>query len=275
MWETKSGWVVKGIAFSAIYCAAYLVAWYHSLDQWFLPTGLRIAGLLLLPYRYWPFLFLGDAAGLLEIRAPKADRYGALWAYLSPFLLAPLISIAPAIFRTRLKRFYGDVTWLPLVIIAISFWSSLCKIAVNYALSGPITPDISETLGRYFVGDCFGILLVYPPIFIWLERHSDEFDRRKFIIDTSVMLCAMIVILLATLPFKSNAQLKQFLLAAQTLPIAFITLAHGWRGAAIGITSANLVIGVSLRDIYSPAAYEQHTFFTQINIAFFVFLFLR
>ena len=44
MWETKSGWVVKGIAFSAIYCAAYLVAWYHSLDQWFLPTGLRIAG---------------------------------------------------------------------------------------------------------------------------------------------------------------------------------------------------------------------------------------
>ncbi|MBN8502382.1 MAG: MASE1 domain-containing protein [Sphingomonadales bacterium] len=269
MEQMKSGWVAKGIAFSVIYCAAYLVAWYHSLDQWFLPTGLRVAGLLLLPYRYWPFLFLGDAAGLLEIRVPKADRYGALWAYLSPFLLAPLISIAPAILRTRLKRFYGDVAWLPLVIIAISFWSSLCKIAVNYALSGPTVPDLPETLGKYVVGDCFGILLVYPPILIWRGNHSDGFDRRKFIIDTSVLAGTMIVILLTTLPLKSNTPLKQLLLVAPMLPVALITLVHGWRGAAIGITSANLLIGVSLREIYSPAAYDQHSFFTQINIAVF------
>lgn len=263
MEQTKSGWVVKGIAFSAVYCAAYLVAWYHSLDQWFLPTGLRIAGLLLLPYRYWPFLFLGDAAGLLEIRAPKADRYGALWAYLSPFLLAPLISIAPAIFRTRLKRFYGDVAWLPLVIIAISFWSSFCKISINYALYGPTASDLSETLQRYIIGDCLGILLVLPPIMVWLKRSDEGFSKRKFMIDTSILLGMMFVMLLAATPPELSTSLKQLFLILLVVPAAVMTLLHGWRGAAIGITSANLMIGASLRGLNAPEAYDASSFVTQ------------
>ena len=263
MEQAKTGWIAKGAAFSVAYCAVYLATWYHSLDQWFLPTGLRIAGLLLLPYRYWPFLFLGDAAGLLEIRAPKADRYGELWAYLSPFLLAPLISVAPAIFRTRLKRFHNDIAWLPVVIIAISLWSSCCKIAVNYALGGPTAADLGETLQRYTVGDCLGMLLILPPIMVWSRRHTEGFIVRRFLIDASIAVGMMIVMLLAAMPSELSPSLKQLFLVMLIVPAAAMTLLHGWRGAAIGITSANLLVGASLRGLNAPEAFDHDSFVAQ------------
>ena len=54
--------IAKGIAISVLYCIAYLVLRYYSFDQWFLPAGLRAACLFFMPLRYWPFVFIGDAA---------------------------------------------------------------------------------------------------------------------------------------------------------------------------------------------------------------------
>ncbi|MFC6840257.1 MASE1 domain-containing protein [Xanthomonas theicola] len=69
--------IAKGALLSAAYCAAFLVAWRCSVDQWYLPAGLRVATLLFLPYRLWPYLLLGDTAALLMIRVPMAQEQGA------------------------------------------------------------------------------------------------------------------------------------------------------------------------------------------------------
>ena len=70
----------KGLALGTGYCVAYLAMRYLSFDQWFLPAGLRAACFLLLPYRQWPFLLVGDIAALSIVRIPMAEKYSALWS---------------------------------------------------------------------------------------------------------------------------------------------------------------------------------------------------
>lgn len=268
MERMKSGWMLKGIAFSAAYCAVYLLAWYQSLDQWFLPTGLRIAALLFLPYRYWPFLFLGDAAGLLKIRGAKAEQYGELWAYVSPFLLAPMISLAPALFRTHLKRFGDDVRWLPIIVVAISVWSSFCKIALNYALSGPTSAHLADTFHKYTVGDSLGILIVVPLLLVWKSRHQDGFSKNRFLLDASIAIAMIATMAIASLPASTSPSLRQLFLVMEIVPAAGMTILHGWRGAALGITATNLAIGLSLPHFDQMRAHDPDSFIAQQILVF-------
>lgn len=265
---SKSGWVARGIAFSVIYCAAYLAAWYQSLDQWFLPTGLRVAALLFLPYRYWPFLFLGDAAGLLEIRGAKAERYGELWAYLSPFLLAPMISVAPALLRTRFRRFGDNVAYLPILVAAISIWSSFCKIALNYALAGPIPEHLADTFHKYVVGDCLGMLIVVPLFLVWKSRNEPGFSKNKFLLDSTIAISMITTMAIASIPATTSPYLRQLFLVMEIVPAAGMTFLHGWRGAALGITATNLAIGLSLPHFDQMRAHDPDSFIAQQILVF-------
>jgi hypothetical protein len=85
--DAKGRIVAKGVALSIGYCIAYLVLRYFSFDQWFLPTGLRAISLFLLPLRYWPFVFIGDAAAVMYGRLSIADDNSATWVYFGPFAL--------------------------------------------------------------------------------------------------------------------------------------------------------------------------------------------
>ena len=133
------GWIGIGgrLALGATYCAAYWVLWHASFTQWFLPAGLRVAALLFLPYRLWPYLFFGDAAALLMMRVPKAEEYSTAWAYLSPIILMPSIAIVVALIRNRIKGIQDHAKWLPLNALLIAVSGSISNMAVNYFLSGP------------------------------------------------------------------------------------------------------------------------------------------
>ncbi|MFL8093248.1 MASE1 domain-containing protein, partial [Xanthomonas vasicola] len=48
--------LAEGLLLSLGYCVVYLLVWHLSVDQWYLPAGLRAASLLFMPYRRWPFL---------------------------------------------------------------------------------------------------------------------------------------------------------------------------------------------------------------------------
>lgn len=73
--------LVRGMLISVCYCLVSLILWRLSIDQWYLPVGLRVVALLFRPYREWPFLLLGDAAAMLVLRIPwpsyrDSTRYG-------------------------------------------------------------------------------------------------------------------------------------------------------------------------------------------------------
>ncbi len=253
----------KGIGFSVFYCLAYLAAWFNSLDQWFLPAGIRAASMLFLPYRYWPYLFLGDAAALLMIRTPVSWQSGELWAYLSPFLLAPAISVVAIAFRKRLKSIHEKIALIPIIAISIAIWSSFCNLTINFLLSGPVASDSAALFARYITGDCFGILMIVPLAAVWIRRKNDDFFPKKFIVDALVSISIIGIIFFAILTSAIKPALQHLLLAMMLLPVAGLTMLHGWRGAAVGTAAANFSIAEGLTKLNSLEAYSATFFLTQ------------
>ncbi len=45
-----------------------------SLDQFYLPAGVRVAAVLLFPPRWWPYLLLGEYAYFAKMRVPMIEN---------------------------------------------------------------------------------------------------------------------------------------------------------------------------------------------------------
>lgn len=260
--------MAKGLVLGAAYCGAYLVLRYLSFDQWFLPAGLRAAALLLLPYRFWPYVFVGDTAALLTLRVPKAEQYSEMWAYLSPFLLIASISLAPRLIRNRLDTLETISRWLPVVGLSIALWSSICNNALNYSLGGPTALITPQGFVKYMIGDYLGILLITVP-FLFFLRHKNSHESPKNLLRDALISIGVIAILFLTITLKKwiEPSLQQALLMLMMLPAIGLTLLHGWRGAAIGIVSANVAIAQTLTYTDIQGAHDQTVFFPQLALA--------
>lgn len=267
MEDAKWSDTAKGLVLSAVYCASFLGTWCLSFDQWYLPAGIRAASLLLMPYRYWPYLFAGDAAALLVIRTPKAEQYSAPWAYLSPFLLMPMVASLALLLRSKLKTVQDKTRALPLAALSIALWASVANMALNYFLQGPVASVSFTKLYRFAIGDYLGILMVVLPILLLLGRNNEQITPRHAIRDTLAAGAAILAIYcFAAIPALESA-FHQGLLMLMILPVVGLTFRHGWRGAAIGILAVNLVTALKIPYMNSPGTHDAEIFVTQQALA--------
>lgn len=264
MEDAKWKSIAKGLAFSVVYCFAYLAAWFSSLDQWFLPAGIRIAGLLLLPIRYWPYLFVGDIAALGLLRAPRAPLDGALWAYASPFLLISMIAVMPAVLHRRLSTLVAQVRWLPFSAVLLALWGAASNAVVNFVLSGPPVMASLEGFLRVSVGYHLGITLVLLPCLLWMTRQVSWFATRGFR-RNAVIAVGIVVALYLTLHFAQDLAvgIRQGLLMLMITPAVGLTLLHGWRGAAFGTWIGNLAVGAILPNFGFEGGHDSGVFIAQ------------
>lgn len=263
MENARLRFIAKGLLLSAVYCAAYLLAWFQSLDQWFLPAAVRMACLLFLSFRYWPFVLAGDIAAVLYVRAPKAGQYGELWAYLSPFLLAPSISIAPLILRRRLAKLLDNLLLFPFLVIAIAIWSSFCKLMINFLLDGPAADSVLDTFLRFTIGDCMGILIAVPSVMVWMRRKEWLLSSRRILIDVTVSIVLLSLTCKAVTSPEISPSLRQLFLVLMIVPAAALTILHGWKGAALGTALVNVFIGLALPEYDVIGAFDQNSFVAQ------------
>ena len=80
----------------AAYALLYTLVRHVSFSYWFLPAGLRLALLLLVPYRYWPALVVGEMVPLAYAGFDNMERFGGLWTAL---MLVPPIGLAMPIVK--------------------------------------------------------------------------------------------------------------------------------------------------------------------------------
>ncbi|WP_372389114.1 MASE1 domain-containing protein [Xanthomonas axonopodis] len=257
--------LAEGLLLSLGYCVVYLLVWHLSVDQWYLPAGLRAASLLFMPYRRWPFLLVGDAAAMLWLRVPMLETrdYAPIWAYLSPFLLAPAVALAVSGIRRHTPDVITRNRILPIMAI-LALWSTLCGMALNVTLGGPIASSPLEILLRTWLGSYLGILMFLLPGLLWYRR-AESYLRDDLVRDSAVAGFAMAA-LFCTANVVPEPLLRQVLMASLTGPAIVLTLRHGWRGAAAGALLANLITALS-RSKYGIAAYDSELFSVQLLIA--------
>nr|WP_308005911.1 MASE1 domain-containing protein [Xanthomonas albilineans] len=260
--------IAKGVFLSAAYCTSFLLAWQLSVDQWYLPAGVRAATLLFLPYRLWPYLLLGDAAALMLINVPIGHGHGTsiLGAYAISFLMLPCVALIVHAARCHIERLLDHECLLLPLALALALWSTLCSIALNavFHVYTALTPI--QALTRYWLGDYLGMLMFIMPVLLWLRRKEHGAANSQLLRD-GILGSGAVVALFITTVMTQDRFLHQLLMSMMVIPAIVLTLLHGWRGAAIGIVLANVAIGIMLPDEKTLAAYNADAFFVQLALA--------
>ncbi|KMM74337.1 histidine kinase [Xanthomonas sp. NCPPB 1128] len=239
------------------------------MDQWFLPIGLRTAALLFLPYRLWPYVFLGDAAALLSMRVPMIEEGGAnpVWVYGSSFLLMPAFSLLPWAVRRSLPDFRVEPSWLPLICLCAALWAVLVNKGANWLLGGPAAYINLENTLKFWIGFYLGIVMFVFPALLWVRRAEGDAAARRTVLH-SAGVAALLMGVLFGAAMQVEGVLRQFLLVLMITPAVWLTFKHAWRGAAIGVVMANFAVAMSLPKTNYAGAYDADTLQVQLLIAF-------
>ncbi|MEA9580998.1 MASE1 domain-containing protein [Xanthomonas nasturtii] len=268
--------VLRGTLIGVCYGLTFVMLWFCSIDQWYLPVGLRVITLLFRPYREWPFLLAGDAAAMLWLRVPLALRqdYSLIWAYLSPFLHAPMIAYVIWLARHHSRGQVYQVRWLIPFAIAVAFCNSLWSIVINALLDGPATVNFLEFLLRYWVGSYLGILMFLLPVMLWSPKQSQPI-RAELPRDLGASVVA-IVALFYMLNYTHDALPRNILMIALIGPAVLLTRRHGITGTALGTLLAMVALAISIPKVYQIGFYDPNLFLIQlfhvlVSAALFIF----
>jgi hypothetical protein len=262
-----------GLLIVALYWPVYHELWQASMNQWFLPAGLRCAWLLFAPRRYLPYFFAGDVVALSLLRYPKLGEYGDLWIYLSPVLLAPSLGLMALAIRSTMRQRLWQAGYLPLFALLMAAWSAVTSLSINQMLSGPQTDpgELLATFYSYTFGHYMGALVICPLALMATTKDGWMRPRRRFLIDAVLTGALSVVLYWLVLPDTLEVAVRQVLLTLLILavPAIFMTLGHGWRGAAIGIVSAAIAtkwVGVGPQ---VPGYFDEKSYLTDQVMAVF------
>jgi two-component system, NarL family, sensor histidine kinase FusK len=244
----NNAWL-KQIAVAIGFAVVYELAHPFSHAQFALGSALRLIWLLFLPYRYWAALLVGEFVPNLLAILPCMDQFGVLWVAFRA--IPPLTVMMPIVWycRSRMalfpsKRLINIKTLLICTLassLALTAYSSVGMVISDFK-SG--TQLLTGTIALcYFMGYYFAMLAVVPwPLILrfelrtghWRDVLHNALESRLLLEGMTVMLPA--TVLLALTSHHQGADHPQLVLMATFLPVAWLTLRHGWRAAAFGGT---------------------------------------
>lgn len=268
----------RHLAVALLYALGFVALREVSFSHWILFAGFRLSALLLVPYRYWPALLVGELGPLAFKAMMYEDRYGALW---SSLVVLPPIGLAMPVVRwsrERLKLLPGkasvNLTVLLLCTLALSVLWTLVDMAIVATAKLPQGyPPLQFPVlaARWFIGNFLGVLTLTPLVLMVREYASEgapvELWRRmvasRFFLETVSILLPALAILVWLALASSQEPLRQAARVAMFLPVIWLSLRHGWHGAAVGGTFASIAIVLTM-----PAKYDAGTLQAQVFIAF-------
>lgn len=256
----------EGLLVAALYAAACWSAWHVSLDQFFLPAGIRVAALLVFRREMWPYLLLGDYVYLGSLRVPMIETYGLTWALLGSCYQFPLVAFLVHLHRRHILN--GDYGWiLPMSVLA-SITIGFGNVAAMHALwPEPESEDFATLAVRYSIGQFLAITTVTPLAILWM-RPAKMRSIAPWVRAPSLLMTAMLLALVGAALFAPSQHVGsipiQLLMA---IPIVGLTFLHGWRGAAVGIPALNLAVHLSTQTTGLAGSFDPSTYANQISLA--------
>lgn len=268
---------LQQIAVAAAYALLFALLRQVSFSHWFLFAGLRFSVLLLVPYRYWPALLIGESGPLAYTAIECAGQYGWLWGAF--FMVPPMLFVMPVARWCREQRrlFPSKTTTDINVLLLCTLAASVIWTAVNMGTlmlmrvpPGDVLPHLAEVAGWYFVGFFLGILTLVPLVLLVREELLGGGTRRlwarlsesRLVMDAVCLLLPSLALLVWMASGAAQA-VSQEAQVAMFLPVVWLALRHGWRGAAVGGTAASFAVVLTM-----PSLYDNNTLHAQVFVAF-------
>ena len=274
-WWTNDWLLQVGVAvgYGLLYFAVHPLSTAH----WPIHAGIRLACLLLVPYRYWPALYIGEAIPNAYEVLPCTNLGTAWIAFrcIPPFTVAmPIVWWCRSKFPPLPSRsgHVVDIKALLTCILLVSLgtmaysWTAACFLNT---VENPLA--ILSWLFGFFFGPYLAIVSVVPwVVMAWLDYRPghlrEQINRTlasRLTLDT-VALLVPAVGLLGWLQQTGDEQTRLAATISMALPMAWLTLKHGWRAVAV---SAPLVIACISIPIPPEAAPYDKLYSTMLFLA--------
>ncbi|KIP19018.1 MASE1 family protein [Burkholderia sp. MSHR3999] len=269
---------LRHVAVAVLYALGYTLFRAVSFSHWSVFAGFQLAALLLVPYRYWPALVIGELPPLGYVAFSCVEQFGLAWAAFKMFpaivLLMPIVFVC----RERLRLFGTRTGAINMTVLVFCAWLAALVVALNNTLllslapRPPGFPPLSTWMLWYGLGHYVGILTVMPLALCLRDAISRQpFRVLKARIAESRLLMDSVGMLLPSLGLlvwagwraSPGSDVRHIAQVAMFLPMVVLALRHGWQGAAIGGSAASVAVVVLM-----PARYDHDTVQAQAFIAF-------
>lgn len=256
-----------GLLLAILYAIACWATRQISLDQFFLPAGIRIAALLALPIRMWPYLMLGEYAYFAQVRLPLADTYGLTWVLVASAYQFPLVATLAYLHRGSLMR-NAETGLLTLAATAAVSVGAGNLILMQAFWQSPVSEGVFSLAARFVLGHYSAILAIAPLVILATRRIAPS--RWLMWLQAPSAACLILMLLAgyatALVPTgdASERTALQLLMAA---PAILLTCIHGWRGAAVCVPLLNFFVHFMTPVSGLPGSFDRDTFTAQQSLA--------
>lgn len=255
------------LAIAAAYAATYEIVRHFSYSHWTPTAGLRMACLLLMPFRFWPALALGELLPLVENALLCITDYGYAWALSAsvPMIVLFMGCIKPLRLRWALYDDHGRLR-MQLLLAATLGCALITAVSTAFTLETALLsspgewPDVSlvKYFWAYILGAYLGALTLTPILLALAERaramtHPTLGDvwRSPLLRDALLWLPVMAgltVLAIAT----SDDTIRQHARLALLWPTIALAWRHGWHGTAVGGFGASVALAMTGTVLLDP-----------------------
>ena len=221
---------------------------------WYLSDGLSLALLVVFGVRYAPAMVISALiTNFIFFPNPAPPALMVVWAIIFPLPFAAIATLLRHKLRVEVPpRHVRDVTWLILGCLALSL--TLAGVFVLTVLfSRGAMPSAQAAFAewpavafRWWIGEAIGLVLVTPLVLLtvapWLKARLASLQRRtrprapagiRSIAEASAQLVSIALVVTGVFGTGGASGLPFFYLCF--LPLVWITLRHGLRGATLAI----------------------------------------
>lgn len=243
--------------------SGYLVTDIHTAGL-FLPVGLRLAVLLIMPIKYWWVILFSElciTVGIVQVLELNQSDFLLL---LAPFISGALIRPIQAWWK-RLETYWQQLLGL-LVVIIINAFLQACAILLlskplGLSLNLMYSTTIASLTGGIILAPFFYLLHDYLNRKVWVPLsptliHKEVTLRPSAFLWMSLFFC---IGLIAELSFKQ--QMASLLLIIVLLPNIFMAYRYGWQGGVLSAVMNSILLTMAKKVMGSFATYEEMQLF--------------
>lgn len=269
-------WLRHG-AVALAYALGYVLLRQVSWSHWEPFAGYRLAVLLLVPYRYWPALVVGEIGPVAYASLSCVETFGWLW---SSLMLIPPIALAMPVVkvcRDRLNMIpdrspvhMGALLVCTLVVSGLWTLVNVVILPTANVLPGHAPINYGVVASMWFIGNYLGILTLVPLVLmvwkgrpkraeLWLQTIENGLRGRLSVETAAFVLPALALLVWIGLDASSDGS-RQVAQMLMFLPVIWLALRHGWHGAAIGGAIASIAVAVTMPELRDTSTLRAEVF---------------
>lgn len=275
MHRIKGDFWFNQVAVVVAYAVTYILLRPVSDAHFPVTAGLRLSCLLLVPYRFWPALVVGELLPLAYFDFLCLAQFGPMAVLLET--MPPIALAMPIVWwcKSRLALFPNKRLINVKTLLICGLLVSLVWALVNFGTMATVrlpagTPPLrlkSLMVVGLFVGKYISILAVVPWVLIakmdysagLLRSRLQRFAKSRLLIET-VGLILPALIALSWLSLHGNEDAKQLTRMVMFLPVLWLTIRYGWRAAVLGGTLAIICICIAIASRPEPDLLQAQAF---------------